>query len=215
VGEFSIVVATVAYPAVIDHGVFMMLVSAVIVTMVLVPYQVAGAAPIGVWVQRRLGRAVGDAAPTDAAPDDRPRVVIIGFGPAGQGVGYALVRKPVAVTVIEVNRRNVELAERLGFEGRIGDATHVEVLEHAQVARADTVVITLPDPATTRRAIELTRSLSGSARIVVRARHHVHRWELALAGADVVVDEEELVGERLAEKMNEHLQTVTSADEGD
>jgi hypothetical protein len=34
--------------------------------------------------------------------------------------------------------------------------------------------------------------------IMARARYHVFRWELQLAGAEIVVDEEDQLGRRLA-----------------
>ena len=92
-----------------------------------------------------------------------------------------------------------------GLQTYIGDATRTEVLERLRVATAKIVAVTLPDPATSRQVIEQVRALSPETTIIVRARYHVHRWQLALAGAQVVVDEEEQVGMRMASEVRKKL----------
>jgi len=41
--------------------------------------------------------------------------------------------------------------------------------------------------------------------IVVRAGYHVHRWQLEMAGADAVVDEEEEVGIQIAAEVRDRI----------
>jgi hypothetical protein len=68
--------------------------------------------------------------------------------------------------------------------------------------------VTLPDPAGARQVIEQVHSLSPETPIVARARYHVYRWELMIAGAPVVVDEEEQVGLRMASAVRKVLRAV-------
>lgn len=65
--------------------------------------------------------------------------------------------------------------------------------------------MTVPDPATARHVVEQVRSLSPDTFIVVRARYHIHRWQLAVAGAHVVLDEEQEVGLRIAAEVRKKL----------
>ena len=51
--------------------------------------------------------------------------------------------------------------------------------------------------------VESVRALAPEAVILVRARYHIHRWQLDVAGAQVVVDEESVVGARIAEETRE------------
>jgi hypothetical protein len=44
--------------------------------------------------------------------------------------------------------------------------------------------------------------------IVARARYHVYRWELMVAGAPVVIDEEEQVGLRMATAVRKILRAA-------
>jgi CPA2 family monovalent cation:H+ antiporter-2 len=107
----------------------------------------------------------------------------------------------VRVRVLDLNPRIAAAARECGCLGHVGDATHPDVLSHAQVAAADVVAVTLPDPAAARRVIRQVRAEAPEAHLIARARYHVSADELKQAGADVVVDEEEEVGRRLADAL--------------
>jgi CPA2 family monovalent cation:H+ antiporter-2 len=208
VGEFSFVLAMLARGTVIDEPTFKLIMSATIVTLILTPYMVAAAPRAAGWVQSALGGPKHLHKPMKEGGETGPHVLIIGFGPAGQGVGMALARTDMTVVVLDANQRQAQTANQFGFTAQVGDATHIDVLEHVGVRTAQVVVVTLPDPAAARRVIEHVRALSPQARIVARARYHVYRWELELAGSHVVVDEEEHVGRRLAAEMRKLLRKV-------
>ncbi len=197
VGEFSFVLAEVARGQVIGEELFSLIVSATIITLFLTPFFVAMAPRFSSFVGRtvlkeaRLARQEG-------STGIRNPVLIVGFGPAGQAVGEALQENGIAASVVDHNRKLVELAKSMGLHGQVGDATHADVLEHMHVASASIVAITIPDRAGCRTIIRLVKSLSPRATIVVRARYHAHRLELEQAGAHVVVDEEEQIGSRIA-----------------
>ena len=106
--------------------------------------------------------------------------------------------------MIELNGRSVAAAQRCGFRVQLGDATQPAILEHAGVARARVIVITVPDPVTAKAIIHACRDLAPRAAIVVRSRYHLHRWELESAGAHDIVDEEPHVGRRLAAIARRH-----------
>ena len=208
VGEFSFVLAMLARGTVIDEQTFKLIISATIVTLILTPYMVASAPRLAGLAQKALGRPRGLPVPEQEPARAGPRVVIVGFGPAGQGVARTLADKDITVAVLDANRQTAQVAQQFESVGLVGDATHVEVLERAGVPLADVVVITLPDPAAARRVIEHVRALAPEARIVARARYHVYRGELELAGSHVVVDEEQQVGLRLAAEMRKLLRDV-------
>jgi len=66
------------------------------------------------------------------------------------------------------------------------------------VTSAACVVVTVPDPWTARNIVQQVRAVSARVPIAVRSRYHVHRWHLTIAGADIVIDEEQEVGIRIA-----------------
>ncbi len=218
VGEFSFVLAAVArvhhlsdgtVTGVITDDMFKLIVSATIVTLFLTPYLVTTAWPLSQRIVALLERfhLVSSTADTPANPTLVPanHIVIIGFGPAGRAVGETLTDRNVLVRVVDLNLRAISTARQLGFNAHVGDARKPEVLEQVSVPTASVVVITVPDPTTVRSIVEQVRALAPQAHIIARARYHIFHWELKLAGAHVVIDEEQQVGERLAQELQIHL----------
>ncbi len=214
VGEFSFVLADTARtpsspgtPPLISDDTFRLLVSATIATLFLTPFLVAAAPRAADWIESRRRRPAPAAMPA-AADGERPApsIVIVGFGPAGQAVANALyAHHRDRILVIDLSPRNSQAARTLGLAVHLGDATHREVLDHAGIAGARVVAITIPDPDAVRTVIHLCRQAAPDSAVVARARYHVRRWEMELAGAREVIDEEEQVGLRIAASVRRHL----------
>jgi len=213
VGEFSFVLAQVAREGtLIDEDLFRLVVSSTIVTLFITPYLIVIAPSVAgrtiLWLEKATGGRLLRAAPSPPRTDDSVRegeVLIIGFGPAGQRVAETLIGQTELVTVLDLSKRNVETARRMGFHAHVGDASHPTVLEHLPLRGTVAVVITVPDPGGARKVIAAVRSVAPQARILARARYHIFRWELEAAGADAVVDEEYQVGQRLAAEVRKTL----------
>ncbi|HEX2973388.1 MAG TPA: cation:proton antiporter [Tepidisphaeraceae bacterium] len=205
IGEFSFVLAQIARGSLIGEQLLPLVASSSVITLVVTPYLVQLAGPAARWLEaRRLTASAGELATQDhaltadqQAPHDR--IIIVGFGPAGQRVAEALMEQHRdEIVVIDLNPRSIAVAERYGLRTRVGNAGQPEILQSVGVLYATVVVITIPDPTSSRQVINLCRSMNAEARLLVRARYHAERWELQMTGAWVVVDEEELVGIRLA-----------------
>jgi CPA2 family monovalent cation:H+ antiporter-2 len=214
-GEFSLVVAGVAIEVeVLSEPLFELVVAALMLTLFLTPYLAAfaprlasfagGLGVAGVGVE---GKEEGRTAPTPG------HLVIVGFGPAGQRIAELLMGDPgFPIVVVEQNRSTAAHAEAYGLPVHLGDATREQVLEHAHVRTARAVAVTLPDPRAARQVVQQVRSLAPDTIIVVRSRYHVHRWQLDVAGAHIVVDEENEVGARIASEIRGRaLPPTTSA----
>ncbi len=201
VGEFSFVLAKIASgEGLIDTDTFRLIVSVTIASLLVTPYLVQFAPRAARWANR-VAPATGvfERNTDEVEPDDRDRIVLVGFGPAGQQVAADLSTTfRNRGDVVDLNPRIAELAPEYGFVGHVGDATQDGVLEHANLGRAAALIVTVPDPSAARQVIALARASNPSIQIIARSRYHVTRWELMLAGAETVVDEEEHVGRRLA-----------------
>jgi CPA2 family monovalent cation:H+ antiporter-2 len=97
----------------------------------------------------------------------------------------------------------VRTQQELGVPIHYGDATRRAVLEHLGVARARAVVVAIADPAATRQAVAMARSLNSDAYILVRTRLLAEVEPLRQLGASDVVPEEfetslELAGRLMA-----------------
>ncbi|MFK7758848.1 MAG: cation:proton antiporter [Phycisphaerales bacterium] len=209
VGEFSFVLAAVARGTVISEELFTLIISTTIVTLFLTPYLVGGGPMVAGFIVGTLERAgvlkqrsVGSASDPGLSAES---LIVIGFGPAGEGVGMTLEGYGDRVSVIDLNPASIRRAQQLGFTGHIGDAAHAEVLEHAGVEHASAVVVTVPDPAAAREIVQLVRSMSPGVHIIVRARYHRYYDDLLQGGADDVVNEEWIVGAILASRVRAKL----------
>jgi CPA2 family monovalent cation:H+ antiporter-2 len=200
-GEFGIVILTMARGSVVDERLFTLLAGTTILTLLISPYLVAAGS--------RVARgASDDAEARDAAvplDDEKAGVIVIGFGPAGRAVARALDDCGEPITVIEMSRHTAAHAEDMDLPVIVGDASHIDVLEHAHVERARAVVVTLPDPVIVRNIVELVRKMNPQATAAARVRYHRHRDAIERAGAHCIVDEEESVGEELGRALVERL----------
>ena len=217
VGEFSFVLAAVARGTVISEELFTLIITTTIVTLFLTPYlvacgpRIAGSIVGGLERLRILkpGSVGGDNDLSSASGG----LIVVGYGPAGEAVGTTLEGYGDRVSVIDLNPASVRQAQRLGFTGHIGNAAQAEVLEHAGIAHAIAVVVTVPDPAAAREIVELARSLSPDIHVIARARYHRYFNDLQHGGADEVVDEERIVGAILASRMRAQIRKADSAAE--
>lgn len=202
IGEFSFVIAEVARDGgLLEEATHRLIITATIGSLALSPLLVSAA--------RRLSRAHPRDAASDApAPEagNGPRVVLVGYGPAGR---RALERLRAAgcarVDVIESNPALAAVAVTDGARTHVGDAGLLEVLEHVGIRDADVVAVTTADLDAVRHVTALVRSIAPRTRIVARARYAATVRDMTVAGADRVVDEESLVGERLAAEVGQFL----------
>lgn len=197
IGEFSFVLAEdAARRAILPETWTNPLIAASVLTLFLAPYLLSTGS--------RLLEHQPPAAPAPAPRAVENSAIIVGFGPAGQSVFHELATLPVDLAVID---SNADLLARIeGARTFLGDATSVEILEHAGIASARTLIITVPDPSVARTIIGLARSLAPDLSIIVRARYHRFADPLRRLGAETVVDEEAAVGRMLAEQAAARLQ---------
>lgn len=225
VGEFSFVLAEMGRLGsnpVIDQQIFRLIVSSTILTLFVTPFLVGVAPHLADWLASlRYRRAPNDNPPvqtdsqdkssapaeSDSRPDpDHPNIILIGLGPAGQRVFQELLQNHKdRMLVIDLNPHNLAMARRSEVAVQVGDATQLDVLEHAHVDRAQVIVITVPYTKAARTIIQNCKAIAPQAAILVRARYHLVRWQLQMAGAMEVVDEEEQMGIRLAELVKQYL----------
>ncbi len=202
-GEFSFAVLTLGRTVgIVDEDSFRLLVSASVLTLLFTPGVIAGTSRL---IQRR-SLAAGEEIDVDDATVEHAisgHAIVIGVGPAGRAVAAALAGAQVHVTVVELNARAHEASEssELPHGARVvfGDASRPEILLRASVQTARILVVTIPDPVAIRTIIAQARQLAPDVPIVARGRYNRFVDELRDAGADDVVDEENVTGTELAQ----------------
>ncbi len=197
IGEFSFVVAEFGRRAgLLQEGTFQLLLAASVVTLLLTPSVVTLAPRLAERVAGLAGRREGDRPAAERAPAPPGKVIVVGYGPAGQETVAELEAAGIPFVVLELNPRTCE-AHRTMIPIQFGDATRAEILGHAGVHDAAAVVVTVPDPQTAGLIISQVRRMAPGVPVVSRARYHIHAPSLRDLGADRLVDEERLVGRHL------------------
>lgn len=183
--------------------------SASVLTLVCTPLVVGAAPEFARWWARRfvpvrkLAREEAEARRADEALHGH--LVVVGFGEAGRAAAEDLHANGYDVLVLETDRKLLGAVEDLGCHALLGDATQRDILEDARLPRARGVVVAVSDHRTAALIVTEARQLAPSVPIIARARYHVFLNQIVKAGADQAVDEETLVGRRLAEVMTLHL----------
>ena len=214
VGEFSFVLAAAAHEGGLIHAdLFALIISVTILSMFLAPYMVNHAERLSLAVLRRLFPAQWRRQRFDPEhlPSAEGHVLIVGFGPAGQQVAQALSDQNVHAHVIELNPRSAAKARQMHLHVHMGDATSSDVLGHVGLKAICAVVITLPDPKTCQSVIANINLLIPGTPIIARSRYHRHVEDLEKLGANVVVDEENTVGQVLGHELKVLLNEADQA----
>ncbi len=200
VGEFAFVLGALGQEnGVVNSELFAMVISTTIATFIASAFLVPAAVGFGNRMATLFGPGsdqTENAVHLDAPPD----IILVGFGPAGQAAARPLIDRGLNVSVLDLNVHGVRHANRLGFHGHVGDATQLEVLEHAQVPSARAVIITIPHHQSALTILDNVRQLAPAAHVLVRSRYKLHTDDFSARGVIVIGDEEE-VGLRLAESL--------------
>ncbi|MDW8353588.1 MAG: cation:proton antiporter [Bryobacterales bacterium] len=196
IGEFSFVLAEFGRrTGLLGEERFQLLLAASVVTLLVTPSAIA-ISPGLAGLLAGLARRPAPIRHPETTEPEPGRVLVVGYGPAGQETVGQLEAAGVPFRVIDLNPRTCE-AHRTLIPIQFGDATRPEVLEQAGLPQAAALVVTVPDPQTAGLIINQARRLAPRVPIVSRARYHIHAPSLRELGAQRLVDEERLVGERL------------------
>jgi glutathione-regulated potassium-efflux system protein KefB len=114
--------------------------------------------------------------------DDKPEVILVGFGRFGQVVGRLLMANNTRITVLEQDVSTVNLMRNYGYKVYYGDATKTELLRAAGAESAVSIVITCDDPEDTMVIVEICQTHFPHLQILARARGRFEAHELIKAG---------------------------------
>jgi CPA2 family monovalent cation:H+ antiporter-2 len=208
VGEFAFVLGSIGLAnGVISFETELLVVSVTITTLFVSPFLTPQAVNLGTQFTRAIGVKGVNRLIRPGTEHDHPRVIIVGFGPAGQSAAEPFENQPDLVHILDLSRRNIARAKSMGFSGHIGDAAQAEVLEHVHVASALAVVVTIPDQIGAMRVLQEVRRLAPHAHLIVRSRYQRYTQDYAAAGASVVVGDEEEAGAGIHRAIQHWLQS--------
>jgi CPA2 family monovalent cation:H+ antiporter-2 len=116
----------------------------------------------------------------------RHRAVLVGYGPVGKTLARLLSSNQIDPVVIELN---MDTVRRLGDEGVravYGDALHRDVLEHAGLDKAVSLILSSSTMHGGRETIRLAREINPDLFILARTAYLRDVVDLSDAGADSV-----------------------------
>jgi CPA2 family monovalent cation:H+ antiporter-2 len=186
IGEFSFLLSRAARPlGLASDETGQIVVAAAVLTMALVPILIAAGPRVALRMPERV-----EAAAEGEEPRLQRHIVVVGAGLNGTNVARVLAETRIPYVVIDLDPDRTAEARHEGLRTVRADATGVEGLEAASVARALGVVVTIPDPDAARRVVRLCRQKNPAARIIVRTRYIREVEALRAVGADEVIPEE-------------------------
>lgn len=197
IGEFSFVLAKTGLDAtLIPNGVYQVFLAGAIITMAMTPFTM-NAAPRAVDL---FYRVVPRSLSPKKAPSDEPaeagkelsnHIVIAGYGITGRSVTQAATIAGIPYVVIELNPEIIK-AERSKYRPNFifGDAVQEEVLEHAGLSRARTLIVVVSEEEAIPRIVHAARRISPTVHILARTRHVRNARYLLDLGADEIISEE-------------------------
>ena len=183
-GEFAFVVLNLAQQhALLDAGQRDLLVVAVTLSMALTPLGVITAGRWLATAKREPVRAF------DQIEDNKPRVIIAGYGRVGQIVARILRAQHIEFTALEASVEQVDFSRRFGANIYFGDPSRPELLRAAGVDRAEVFVLATDDPEANLRTARVVKRMYPHLKIVARARNRQHAFRLMDMNIDDVVRE--------------------------
>jgi CPA2 family monovalent cation:H+ antiporter-2 len=198
VGEFSFVLAKAGQGAnLLPETDYQSFLAASIISMIATPFLISAAPRIGFFVQSIFKD--GSAADVENTEEDihltssgglQQHVIMVGYGLNGKNLSRVLRAVGIPYMILELNADVVRRAKAKGEKINFGDATRREVLLHAGVEQAWSMVLAMSDPAAARRTVDLARRLNEKLHIIVRTRYVNEITELLQLGANEVIPEE-------------------------
>lgn len=117
-------------------------------------------------------------------------LIICGFGRVGKWVGKALEEIKVPFIVIDYNQRVIKDATERGIPAIYGDPSETEVLEQANLTKAKSIVIAIPDRITHEELITHIQTVAPKVKIISRIHYDEDAEKIKLLNVDSVVQPE-------------------------
>lgn len=211
VGEFSFILSKDGLQQnLISESYYQLFLSTAVITMALAP-MIINLAPRLADIAERLplpdkfkkGYNPVIEAPV---PETENHLVIIGLGVHGFHLVRAAKHAGIKFITIDNDPETVRSAQDKGLPVVYGDGSNEIVLQQASVKKAEVVVVSVGDPASTFRITERVRQVNSSCFLIVRTKYIADLADLYNLGASEVIPEEfETSVEIFSKVLNKYL----------
>jgi monovalent cation:proton antiporter-2 (CPA2) family protein len=180
-GEFAFVLLGLAAAAnVIGGDLAALATAAVAISMALTPFAL-------IAYDRLAGKKFSsEPEPEKGVLDDRPDVIVAGFGRFGQIAARLLIVNHFRISTLEVSAEQVALVRRFGRRVYYGDATRLDLLRAAGAADARLLIVAIDDRDQAEVLVELATQYFPNLTILARAYDRRHAYRLLQKGAHII-----------------------------
>ncbi|MBW4647703.1 MAG: cation:proton antiporter [Kastovskya adunca ATA6-11-RM4] len=197
IGEFSFVLASEGQVlGLVSRRVYLLILGTTAVTLVITPLMLRLVPIVFNWIETiPFLKPYLDPmdAPQEVSTDSQQlqnHIVICGYGQGGKNLMRLMQDHNATVLVVDQSERTIQQLREAEIPYVYGNAASLHVLEKAGVDRARSMVITLPDPMSTRLCLKRALELAPDLDIVVRATKDRDIELLYQLGAKEVVQPE-------------------------
>jgi glutathione-regulated potassium-efflux system ancillary protein KefC len=141
----------------------------------------------------------------DAIEEQEGHVIIAGFGRFGQIIGRLLRASQVPVTVLDHDPDQIDLLRKFGIQVFYGDATRMDLMRSAGIAKARALVVALDGMEESLALIDSVRKEYPQLTILARARNVTHYYDLRDRGVTMIERETFESALQLGERVLQHM----------
>lgn len=124
--------------------------------------------------------------PGNDAFDNRPDVIVAGFGRFGQIAARLLIVNHFKISTLDASAEQVDLVRRFGSRVYYGDATRLDLLRAAGAADAKVLIVAIDDRDQAEKLVEIAVQHFPNLKVLARAYDRRHAYRLLDKGAHVV-----------------------------
>ena len=177
-GEFAFVLFGAAGPL-LPPATLSLLNAAVAVSMLTTPL-------LFILYEKALAPRLAEQPAVPAVVDQANPVIIAGFGRFGQVVSRVLNGLRISATLIDHDPNQVDLVRRFGNPAYYGDASRLDVLERAGLARARLLIVAIDDYEAALRTVRQVRRRYPELALIARAHSRSDAYEYMDLGVPAV-----------------------------
>lgn len=194
-GEFAFVLLGLATAAnVIDSDIAALATATVAISMALTPFALMA-------YDRLAARNFSSGPePENKALEQRPDVIVAGFGRFGQIAARLLMVNKFRISTLDSSAEQVALVRRFGRRVYYGDATRLDLLRAAGAADARLLIVAIDDRDQAETLVELATQYFPNLTILARAYDRRHAYRLLGKGAHIIERETFEAGLAMGEK---------------
>ncbi len=201
VGEFSFVLARLGInQGLITEEIYSYILAVAMLSILLTPFLFSLAPKVYLWIRKMAGKRfpklyslVFARFEHRQAQEELPlenHVIICGYGRVGGWLGRALEMAEVPFVVVDYNFKVVADLKEKGIPVIYGDPGDIDVLNVAQVKKAKTIVIAIPDRHTQELVIGNCQTLNPNLSIISRIHHKEDQARLKALGVKTIIQPE-------------------------